>query len=1175
MMKYIFGAIFIALAWALVIVFHERVPMWPAIVVTAVIAGGILLYVIIRMLLAKRAAAAIEQGLADQALRAKEGMRPDLEAQIQAMQAEFTKAVNALKGSKLGRSGRDTLGLLPWYVIIGPPGSGKTTAIQTSGLKFPLGRNSSVRGVGGTRNCAWWMTNDAIILDTAGRWSVEDDDRDEWLAFLDLLKKTRPQKPINGIMLAVSTTEMQGTEEELADLARALRERVDELISRLDVVLPVYLLITKCDLLAGFVETFGDLKDRERGQIWGFTLPVISEHADHVEAMAQHFDDLGEVLERKAFLRMGEERRVEARERIRAFPQQFDSLRQGLIDLVANLFDQNVYRDGPIMRGVYFSSGTQEGRPVDRVMAHMAEAFGVRPRIEVAPPTKPKSYFVRDLFQRIVFPDQNIAVESERALKKKRLVRWGIAAAALAVSAALLILPVSSYLENERFVTDGRTFVDKLARARQDGTKEAPLGAAALESAEPMATRLAGFASKGPDVSLRFGLYPGERLMTPLRTAVERLSLRPILDADADRLMELSRGRAANASQLTGGLALQLLVSQPKASDEPAPENDHWRDKWMPVAIHQVGERWTALVGETVATARARRTLENAVTFWLLGAQASADLLERKASVISRVRTALTDTDEGDPLSVLLQDPSLPRDLRLVDVVGGAVTVLQNGDDKKATASVVSGAFTPAGWKVVKERIAKLTEDHEHDENAWVLGTARKRQVADAATLKAGYFRRYIDAWKSFLLSLNLKEPVNIDEARSMVKLLLTEKPLDSIWRNVGKEVQFKDQSLLGGALDKAKAQAGAAANAAENALGQGDDADDGLRRTKTRNGEPTKPEDVGNEFAALLAFGNTKPTGLDAYGEILAAVQGALGEQGTPDPKAFPQVMSAQRVKLAKLIASYNENGWEGQLLGKILEPPLRGAEVAVEGATGDSVNRRWCDSIVVVFDQTLASKYPFAGGKPNKEARVADVDKFFMPKTGALWQYYTEALAGDVEHPAGTTVFHFKDQTSVKYKPTILTFLTHAQQLTDLLYAKDPTKSGVAGAIRLHPSAPYTKIIFESGGHKVTYFNTKERWDDLIWPSHGALLRLYQKTGESDELGYPDGEWALFHLLESGKATTGSEGGEDFVSATWATPLRDATVHADFKPGGLLKAFRAIDVPRSVVGGGGGCAK
>src|SRR3569623_281602 len=134
-MKYIFGGIFIALSW-------------PAVVVTAVIVLGIAAYVLIKMFASQKAASAIEKGLKD-AAGGGEGMRPDLQAEIEAMQAEFQKAVSALKSSKLGRSGRDALGLLPWYVMIGPSASGKTTAIRSSGLKLFFGKTGLVRGVGG------------------------------------------------------------------------------------------------------------------------------------------------------------------------------------------------------------------------------------------------------------------------------------------------------------------------------------------------------------------------------------------------------------------------------------------------------------------------------------------------------------------------------------------------------------------------------------------------------------------------------------------------------------------------------------------------------------------------------------------------------------------------------------------------------------------------------------------------------------------------------------------------------------------------------------------------------------------------------------------------------------------------------------------------------------------
>jgi type VI secretion system protein ImpL len=1161
MLKYIFGAVFIALAWALVLVFHNAMPLWPAIVATGVIGGGLAAYAIFRLLAGRRAAASIERGLRDQARLQNEGMRPDLQVEIAAMEAEFQKAVKSLKSSKLGRSGRDALGLLPWYVIIGPPGSGKTTAIRNSGLKFPFGKTGAVRGVGGTRNCDWWMTNDAILLDTAGRWSTEDDDKDEWLAFLDLLKRTRPRKPVNGILVAVSVTELQGDADSIAALAESLRVRVDEVLGRLDMVLPVYLLVTKCDLVSGFVETFGDLKDRDRGQIWGFTLPLVTEHGDDVETVAQHFDELAETLERQCLLRMGEERRVDAREKVFTFPQQFDSLRQGLIDLVATLFDQSVYEDAPIMRGVYFTSGTQEGRPVDRIMNSMAEAFGVRPRIAAAPPGKPKSYFVRDLFKQVLFPDGDVAVRSTRVVRRQRLVGWSLAALALVASAAFLVLPVSSYLENMALVKQSRVFVEKLTRARAEHGASGPLASAALEAAEPMAVRLATFTSKGPDISLRFGLYPGESLMEPMHTAVERLIVRPLLDADGERLTEYARGGGdTDASGAMSGLMLQLLLTQPKASDEPAPENDGWREHTVDVVVAQAGARWASLAAET-ATAKARRGLESAVRFYALRADTSSKLAERKTNVVSRVRNALIGSNDGDPLTELVRDPSLPRDLRVIDIVGGAVNAFQLGPDPRAGPSV-PGAFTPEGWKIVKARLARMTADRERDENGWVLGAARTRNKVDGAVLQAAYFRRYVDAWKTFLLSLSVKEPTNIDEVRSLLKTLTTQKPLESIWRNASKNLVFNDDSMLDAALARGK-------EAVKNkAPGLGDDG------ARGRAGDdPTTPADVGREFGSLLGFGLTKPTGLDTYGQILAEMEGAVGEEGSPDPKAFGTTVKASHVRLVNLMQSYNENGWEAGLLEKILMPPLRGAEVAVSGATGESANRKWCDSIVVVYDQLLAGKYPFVSGKGARDARVGDVDKFFAPKTGTLWQYFGETLQGDVDHPAGTTVFHVKDQPSVKYKPALTTFLKRAQEVTDLLYSKDPAKLGIALAIRIRPSAPYTKILFEGGGRKVTYFNTKERWDDLAWPGRGALFRYYQKTGEG-ELGYPDGEWALFRLIEDGKLTTASEG-EEYLAGAWTPPLGEGTIRADLRPAGLLRAFRGLEVPRAIVNGASGCGK
>ncbi len=132
MLKYIFGAIFIALAWAAAIVFHGIAALlFAAIAVTVVVVVGIAAWVIYRAVATRKAASAIEQGLGEMSGRSH--IRPDQQAEITAMQVEFQKAIAGLKSSRLGHKGRDALSLLPWYVIIGPPGSGKTTALPYPG----------------------------------------------------------------------------------------------------------------------------------------------------------------------------------------------------------------------------------------------------------------------------------------------------------------------------------------------------------------------------------------------------------------------------------------------------------------------------------------------------------------------------------------------------------------------------------------------------------------------------------------------------------------------------------------------------------------------------------------------------------------------------------------------------------------------------------------------------------------------------------------------------------------------------------------------------------------------------------------------------------------------------------------------------------------------------------
>ncbi len=1145
MLKYIFGLIFILLAWAAALVFRGVSALfWVAIAVTVLVVVGLAALAVFRALSSRRAAQALERGISDQADR--DGIRPDQQAEIAAMQAEFHKAIASLRSSRLGQQGRDALGMLPWYLIIGPPGSGKTTALRNSGLQFPYAKNGRVKGVGGTRNCDWWLTNQAIMLDTAGRWSTQEDDRDEWLAFLDLLRNTRPTKPVNGIMVAISIQDLQGSEDEIVALAKALRERVDEVMGRLEMVVPVYVLVTKCDLIPGFVEMFGDLRDKERGQIWGVSLPLLASAEERNETFVAALDELCDVIEQKSMARMNEERRVDARLRIFEFPQQVAAIRQNLTDLVGELFADNVYQDAPIMRGVYLTSGTQEGRPIDRVMKSMADAFGISDRaVASVAVTRPKSYFVRDVFTSVVFPDKDVAIRSTRVLRRQRVIRLAVAGCALAAAVGVLCIPVRSYSNNRAFVQDANQFLDRLTSGRSGRGGSGLPTAQALESVEDMAKLLAEGGGGGSV------LFPREDIIRQLHVAVERVVVRPILRSDL--------GRAAvagglNAPSLMDALVLHLLLTQEKQPDEPTPRTDRWKEATT-LAGQKAAARWESLTGQQAAS-RAPRVVENLVHFYAAGIEDPADLSDRDRKFVSAARSSLIGAGD-DPLQEIINDPAMPRDLKLVEVLGSAVVLFQIDGGTRKPSVAVRGAFTPAGYSVVKKRLGQMEKSQESDENDWILG--RERKVRDAKTLariKTDYFTQYVNAWKNFLLALTVREPTSLDEARVVVKKLAADKPFEAIWRNIAENLELKDDSLLGQGLALAKGSKKANPKLVAAAEGAVDDQDPDSALLQT-------------EFEGLLRFGSVKPTGFEQYNQILVELGAAMGDQGTPDPKQFQSTVRTQRTNLSNLIARYNERGWEQGMLERILMPPLRGAETAIVGASGDLANRKWCETVVVTFDQLLAGKFPFATGKSSGDVRIADLEKFFQPATGVLWQYYNDSLQADIERTGA--VFRAKEGAAVRYKDDFLKFLTRAQELTGRLFAKDPGKLGMPVEVRIRSSAQYSKIVLDVGTKKIVGLNALERWDDVPWPSRRAVLRLFVKTDEVESLGPRDeGDWALFRLLSQGQST-GKNG--DFVSLSFVPTLGQGKVQVDVRPEGVRDLFSRFVLPRSITTGGGSC--
>ncbi len=1196
MIAIVLSVFLLAVLWALVV--FLKLPVGIAAVATAALVLAWLALLGWRRFKARKAAREIEKALGAQASAAAQSARPDQQAEIEAMQAEFTKAVQALKGSKLGRGGRDALAILPWYMIIGPPGAGKSTALRASGLKFPyLSKRGGVRGVGGTRNCEWWLTNEAVLLDTAGRYSTEEEDHEEWTSFLDVLARTRPRKPVNGVLVAIPVTDVGGeTEERAAELGRRMRERVDEVMARLQMVLPVYVLFTKCDLLPGFVETFGDLRKADRGQVWGFTLPV-GEAGDKADVFAERFDELLATVEERTGRRLGEERQLAARERIYEFPQQLAAGKPSLAAFVEALFTENVYQDTPILRGVYFTSGTQEGRVVDRVMTAMAEAFGIRPAVaEAEPVLEAKSYFLRDVFSRVLFPDQGIAFRSARAVRRDTVRRWavtGAAAVAVVLCAVFLLL---SFLQNRELVgSTGERVAAVAARLGVAGRGPPPLA-----DIEPLRERLAllvQYAEKRPPLSMRLGLYRGGALLPHVRrfyaATARRLLLDPVFRHDVEdmdafvRRYESSEAAPAQAehARLYDALKLHLLLTAPRGLTEP--RLGEAEQAWIG---ERVAERWASRWSTTAEPAAPQLIEKNAQLFAKLLAGDPSLALPRYEDLVRRERRVLARL----PLSTLAVEKLATEldgkgyDLTLSAVLGGPVAALR-------ASSGVRGAYTRRAYEeVVKERLenpASLVE-------LWVIAgdgaEGEARAAGELDRLRSRYHQRYIEEWQRFLEGVTVQR--GAVPALSLLQDLTRGEPppYGRLFRAVGYNTR------IAGA-------AGALAKAGEGVLGRvrkALGAEEGAAESvASRLGERAErvvgPRDVEGAFAGFVEFGYApeaplpaaggaapaRNLPLDVYQEQLAFVRDALqaATEGGDTAALMGRVAQA-RVRIQSLIDA-QEIGWRPRL-ASLLWPPMEAATSRSVTESSKDAAMKWCSTVALPYRRKLSPRYPFARG--GDDAALADVAEFFRPSSGVVWGFYNESLRSAVQRSGDG--FRLSPQLGgAGFRPELLPFLKRALEITAALFPAGAADPSVAFSVRIRPTPRIAAVVFDVDGQRADYRNGPEEWYRLVWPGQGkapgASLRVRSATGQ-EEMLQRDGEWGLFRLLEAG-TLQGEPGGRDFTM-NFPMPALSATITIDFRAarsetpffglrhGGrprLLEPFRGATVPLEIGRGGGAC--
>jgi type VI secretion system protein ImpL len=377
-------------------------PRWGVPIIVLSLVGVVTLVLFIKKVLYRRREEGFVRQVVEQDEAAMAGSPVFERRQLQDLENRFKEASHIIKHSHLKKMRGDPLYALPWYLLIGEADSGKTTAIRNARLPSSFPELGHPSGEETTTNIDWWFFNDAIFIDTAGRYAVHSDqtrDREEWKKFLSLLDKYRRKEPINGIVITLPADKLSREHADaMAQYGRSMQLRIDQLMRVLGAKLPIYLLITKADQILG-METFCDLLPwKTVKQAMGHlnlktTRNEVAFTDEAVDAISERLKDL-----RLMILARNENVAPD----MLVFPDEVPSIKPGLISFIRAAFRENPYQEPPILRGIFLSSAHQGGEAVSTVL----EAGGIdRPIKKTLPGTK-KGIFVHEFFARVLPDDR-------------------------------------------------------------------------------------------------------------------------------------------------------------------------------------------------------------------------------------------------------------------------------------------------------------------------------------------------------------------------------------------------------------------------------------------------------------------------------------------------------------------------------------------------------------------------------------------------------------------------------------------------------------------------------------------------------------------------------------------------------------------------------------------------
>ncbi len=1114
----------------------------------------------------------LESGVADSTVgRVEDGTGEEAAA----LRERMSTALGLLKRA---RGTRGYLYEQPWYAIIGPPGAGKTTALLNSGLKFPLAAEmgqGAVAGVGGTRLCDWWFTENAVLIDTAGRYTTQDSnaavDRAGWDAFLDMLRRTRPRQPLNGVIVAIALSDIAAASpEERVAHARSIRRRIKELESRLAIQMPVYAIFTKADLIAGFTEFFDDLDRERRGQVWGVTFPLAKSERGTVEQFPEELQLLVDRLNERLFDRLQAEQSPDRRGLIAGFPTQIASLAQPLQTFLAEAFGGSRLDPAPMLRGVYFASGTQEGTPIDRLTGAMARAFGLDQRRAASlRPEHGRSYFLERLVSQVILGEAMLVSEPPGA----RARRLALRAAAYAVI-ALATLGAAGWLvagrsESEREIavmSEAVTAYERLARE----TTFDPVNNSDLPRLLPLldaARSLQTAAGEPRGLLANFDLSQAAKLRTGADTVYRHALGYALLPRLIWRLEAQMRGNFTQPDFLYEATRVYLMLGGQGPLDRALVK------EWMTFD-------WQAAYGgaynTSVLTGLAGH-LDALLAQPLPPVPLDDALIAQARTAFSRVPLAARVYSRIKPSAVAQALPPW----RPSDALGRAGLNVFTRASGKSLNDGIPGFLTVDGFhKVLLPALPTATREAAGE--SWVMGRGAPVSLDDtqqrtlANDVVALYVADYAKAWDALLQDIEVVPLRSLPQAAQDLYILASpQSPMKELLVAIARQLTLTEPpkpanpaaaAAAAAAETAAKAQAAAAAPRAASTVIPS------LLAGQSGAGAPALPpgHEIDVRFKALRDLVGTGAGGapIDQVLKLLNDLQQQLAKLAAAGPTTAPAAAAAGSDPSMALRAEAQR---QPPPLSRWLQAMAASSTALRGGGARQQVVAAYngAGGPAALCPLAVNGRFPFVPGS-TLETPLDDFAKLFAPG-GLIDGFFNTQLRPYVDTTGTTWKAQSVDGVAAPVSQADIVQFQRAAVIRDLFFA--PGSTTIAVRFDIMPVAldsGASQVSLEFDGTSINYAHGPSRSTQITWPGPNRMqnVRLVFDPPPAGGTGVlaENGPWAMFRLF--GRGTLSPAGSPERYTLTFALAnrqatfeLRAASVLNPFAPG-VLQDFKCPSV-------------